>query len=104
MRSAVRIASATAAFAVLHSLLASRKAKQVAGRVVGERSRQSLYRSAFVAQSVVTSAALAEYVRRQPDRTLYELPAPWRYFSRAAQVACMGMTFWAAREAGIARL
>lgn len=104
MHSALRVAVATVAFAALHSTLASRRTKRLAAGLVGERNQRGLYRSAFVAQSVITSAALAEYIRRQPDQTLYDLPAPWRYASRAAQLACAGLTVWSAYEAGIARL
>lgn len=104
MHPILRIATATAGFAILHSTLASRQAKRLTADRLGVRNQQGLYRAAFVGQSVLTSAVLAEYIRRQPDRPLYDLPSPWRYALRLGQGVCLGMTFWAVRQAGIARL
>jgi hypothetical protein len=104
MHPVLRIATATAAFAIMHSTLASRRAKQIAAANLGDRQQKGFYRAAFVGQSILTSAALAEFIRRQPDRTLYDLPSPWRYALRLGQGVCLGFTVWAARQAGIARL
>jgi hypothetical protein len=45
-RSMLKVAAATAAFGVVHSILASRPAKRAAARTFGERNRNGLYRIA----------------------------------------------------------
>ena len=76
--SAPAIVAATALFAGVHSLLASRAAKRTARRVVGDRARDGSYRVFFNAQAIATFTALGLYARRLPDRELYHVHGPLR--------------------------
>jgi hypothetical protein len=69
-RSMLKVAAATAVFGLVHSALASRKAKRAATQAFGERNRNGLYRVAYIAQSAATLGLLAAYIRRQPSREL----------------------------------
>lgn len=71
MRSTLRIIVATSAVALIHSALASRSAKTVATRLVGERNRNAFYRPFYVAQSVVSFGALVFYLMSLPDRPIW---------------------------------
>jgi methanethiol S-methyltransferase len=76
----------------------------VASQLIGERNRNGLYRAFYICQSVATFAALSQYIRRQPDRVLYEVPQPWAGALRVAQAGCLGVATWAAREVGVVRI
>ena len=101
---AVRIVAATAAFAVLHSFLASRGAKASAERLAGRRARDGGYRAFFNAQAVVTFGALAAYAWRLPDRPLYEAHGALRVTMRAGQLAGLVWAVQAVRQVGVARM
>jgi len=59
MRSSVlRTAAGTLLFGVVHSLLASRQAKEGATRLAGRRQRSGLYRGFFILQSFLTLGLL----------------------------------------------
>ena len=103
-RSMVKTALATAAFGVVHSLLASRGAKGAAERVFGRRARNGLYRPAYLAQSVVGTAALAAYVARLPDRELYHVRGPLATLMRGGQAAGLAYMAWAVREVGFRKI
>ena len=102
--SPLRVMAATALFGVVHSALASHAAKRTATHLFGTRNRNGLYRVLYMAQSVVTFAALAHYIRRQPDRVLYEAPKPVATAMRMSQAACLGAATWAAHEVGLSRI
>ena len=104
MRGMLQAAAATAAFGVLHSALASRTAKRLAGQLVGERNRDGLYRAFFNAQSVVTSGLLVGYVATRPGRELYRTRGATRAAMHAGQAAALAMTAAAVREVGLRRL
>ena len=70
-RSMLKVAAMTAAFGVVHSVLASRAAKHAAARQFGERNRNGLYRILNIGQSLVAVGLLTAYIRRQPSRELY---------------------------------
>jgi hypothetical protein len=95
--------AATAAFALVHSLLASHRAKQAAQRVAGDRARDGWYRALYNAQAVVTTGALAAYAHRLRDRTLYEVRGPLRLLMRAGQLAGLALAAQALREVGVLR-
>jgi protein-S-isoprenylcysteine O-methyltransferase Ste14 len=103
-QSVLKTAGAAAAFAAIHSALASRPAKRAAGRWLGERRRDALYRPLYVAQSVAATAALGAYVLRLPDRELYRVRGPAAGLMRAGQLAGLGLMAWGAREVGVRRL
>jgi hypothetical protein len=104
LRSMLKTALATAAFGLVHSALASRPAKRAAEHVFGHRARNGLYRPLYIAQSIVTTAALTAYVRRLPDRELYRARGPLAFLMRGGQVAGLAYMAWAAREVGLRRL
>lgn len=91
-------------YAALHSLLASRAAKQSAAQWFGERQRSGWYRVFFLAQSVLTMAGLLAYIARLPDRTLYHVRAPFAVLLRLGQVAGLAFATWAAWQVGLARI
>lgn len=68
-----KVVAATAVFGIVHSALASRQAKAAAARGFGQRVRNGWYRLFYLAQSVLTLAALAAYLWRLPDRVLYHV-------------------------------
>lgn len=96
-----RTIAATALFGAVHSALASRCAKRLAGKVLGERNRRGFYRLFFNGQALVTSAALAEFVRRQPDDELYHLREPLAWLLRGAQAAALADAAWAVSQVGL---
>lgn len=86
MQTFVKMALATLAFAAVHSALASRKAKDVAGRVVGEERRDAAYRIAFVGQSLVSFTALAAFGASLPNTTVYRVTGPVAWLIRLGQI------------------
>ncbi|HTE18001.1 MAG TPA: hypothetical protein VK689_06435 [Armatimonadota bacterium] len=103
-KSVLKVAVATAAWAVLHSVLASRPAKDTAARLLGQRRRDGLYRPFYVVQSVVTLGALAAYVWPLPDRVLYRARGPLAWLMLGGQTAAAIYALWAAREVGLCRM
>lgn len=102
--SALRVAAAVAAFAALHSLLASRPAKAAASRVAGDRARAGWYRVLFNAQAVATFAVLGLHARRLPDRTLYRATGALAGVLRTGQLAGLAVAALAVREVGLGRM
>lgn len=88
--SAIKVALATVAFAVVHSAFCSRQVKHAAAQLFGERNRNGLYRAFFNAQAVLTLGVLWTYTRRIPDRELYCVRGRGRWMMYAAQVAGLG--------------
>src|SRR5947209_2269375 len=103
-RSMLKVMAATAAFGLVHSALASRRAKQAAAEHFGERNRNGLYRVFYLGQSVVTFGMLAAYMRRQPSRELYRVRGPLALLLHAGQVAALVQATAAARQVGIRRI
>ena len=102
-RSVFKIMAATALFAGLHSLLASRAAKRKAVELLGERQRNALYRPFYNAQAVVTFGALALYCFKLPDRELYRVRGALAWSMRLAQAASLLYLLSAARQIGFLR-
>jgi steroid 5-alpha reductase family enzyme len=100
--SAFKVAAATAVYAGMHSLLASRKVKTAADRIVGPRRRAAFYRPFYIAQSLVTFAGLYAYSRTLPDKTLYHVRGPAARLMNAGQLAALAYAIWAARQVGAA--
>jgi hypothetical protein len=96
-----RVLAATVAFALLHSALASRRAKAAAAKVLGPRLGRGLYRALFNAQATVTSAALLLYVRQLPDRELYVVRGPLAVLMRAGQAAGLLLLLHTVRDVGV---
>ena len=100
--SAGKVIAATAAFAVVHSALASAKLKDAAAARVP--FGRELYRVAYNAQAVLTFGALVAYIARRPKRTLYRLRGPVAAAMRVGQLGGIAFAVWAARSTGVARL
>ena len=80
-------------------------ADQAGGRgPARRRARNGLYRPLYIAQSIAATAALAAYIRRQPDRELYQARGPLARLMHGGQVAGLAYMAWAAREVGLGRL
>jgi hypothetical protein len=62
--------------AAIHSLLASKPAKDLARRIVGPRYRNGLYRLAFNAKSVLFLVWATWWFLRLPDREIYRVRCP----------------------------
>jgi protein-S-isoprenylcysteine O-methyltransferase Ste14 len=92
-----------ALWALVHSVLASKQAKDLARRISGPRYRDGLYRFAFNAQSVVTLMWAALRFSRLPDKELYHARPPWSWLFRASQVASLGVLLSGVRVMGISR-
>jgi protein-S-isoprenylcysteine O-methyltransferase Ste14 len=80
----------TAAFAVLHSALASQEVKAwVRGRF-GDRIFDGFYRLGFNALALITFAGILRRFSGVPDRTLYHIGRPWSLVLRLMQLlACI---------------
>jgi protein-S-isoprenylcysteine O-methyltransferase Ste14 len=87
----------------VHSVLASKQAKDLARRISGSRYRDGLYRFAFNAQSVVSLVWAALRFSRLPDRELYRVSPPWSWLFRANQAASLGVLLSGVRVMGILR-
>ena len=92
-----------ALWALLHSLLASKQAKDLARRISGSRYRDGLYRFPFNVQSVVSLMWAARRFSQLPDRDLYHVRPPWSWLFRASQVASLGVLLSSVRAMGILR-
>lgn len=76
-------------FAALHSVLASRVAKEATARVAGVRARNGLYRFGFIIQSAIATVLAVRCFCRLPDRELYRVPQPWSWGLRAVQLGSL---------------
>ena len=96
-----RIVLVCTALAAIHSLLASKPAKDLTRRIAGHRYRNGLYRLFFNAQSVLCLAWAAQWFLRLPDREIYRVRAPWSWLFRAGQAASLGVLLSAVRVIGV---
>jgi methanethiol S-methyltransferase len=95
-----RVAAIVAAYALAHSLLASRQAKDAARRLLGARLRDGTYRLLYNAQALALFGLGIAAYRRLPDRTLYRVRAPWSWAMHGGQLAGVGLATWAAAAVG----
>jgi protein-S-isoprenylcysteine O-methyltransferase Ste14 len=96
-----RVVLMSVLWALVHTLLASKQAKDLARRVLGARYRNGLYRVAYNAKAVVTLAMVARWFSRLPDRELYRVRPPLSWFFRAGQAASLGVLLSGVRVVGI---
>jgi hypothetical protein len=96
-----RVLRVCTALAAIHSLFASKPAKDIARRIFGSRYRNGLYRFAFNAKSVFVLAWATWWFLRLPDREIYRVRMPWSWLLRAGQVASLGVLLSAVRVIGI---
>jgi methanethiol S-methyltransferase len=99
----LRVVGICALWALVHSALASKQAKDLARRIAGSRYRDGLYRFAFNAQSVVSLVWAALRFSRLPDRDLYRVRPPWSWLFRTSQVASLSVLVSGVRVMGILR-
>jgi protein-S-isoprenylcysteine O-methyltransferase Ste14 len=82
-------------YAVVHSLLASLPVKQWTRRVFGPRADR-WYRLAYNLLATITLLPLFPLLVLLPDKTLYVVPAPWRWLMVGGQllaVVGLGIAF-----------
>jgi methanethiol S-methyltransferase len=96
-----RVVLVCALWAIVHSLLASKQAKDLVRRLAGPRYRNGLYRVAYNAQAVVSLVWAARWFLRQPDRELYRAGPPLSWLLRAGQIFSLGVLFSGIRVVGI---
>ena len=96
-----RILAACTVLAAVHSLFASKPAKDLVRRIAGPRYRNGLYRLAFNIKSVLFLVWVTQWFLRLPDREIYKVEAPWSWLFRAGQVASLGVLLSAVRVIGL---
>jgi protein-S-isoprenylcysteine O-methyltransferase Ste14 len=99
----LRVVGICVLWALAHSVLASKQAKDLARRFAGPSYRDGLYRFAYNAQSVVSLVWAALRFSRLPDRKLYHVRPPWSWLLRACQAASLGVLLSGVRVMGILR-
>lgn len=99
----LRVVGICGLWALVHSALASKQAKDLARRISGPNYRDGLYRFAFNAQSVVSLLWAARRFSRLPDRELYRVGTPWSWLFRASQVVSLGVLLSGVRVMGTLR-
>jgi protein-S-isoprenylcysteine O-methyltransferase Ste14 len=97
----LRVVWICALWALVHSVLASKQAKDLIRRVAGSRYRDGLYRLAYNAQSVVLLLWAARRFARLPDRELYRVSSPWSWLFRTSQTASLGVLLSGVRVMGV---
>jgi methanethiol S-methyltransferase len=98
-----RVVWICALWALIHSVLASKQAKDFTCRIAGSRYRDGLYRLAYNAQSVVLLLWAVRQFAQLPDRELYRMKPPWSWLFRASQAASLGVLLSGVRVMGILR-
>ena len=88
-------------WALVHSLLASERAKDLACRVAGAHYRDALYRVAYNVQAVASLVWLTRWFVRLPDREIYRVRPLWSWLFRAGQAASLGILLSGVRVVGI---
>lgn len=101
-KSVLKLTAATVVYGAVHSLLASRKAKQKAADWLGERRRNAFYRPFYLVQSVLTFGVYGWYVSRLPDKTFYQVENSGAKVMHLGQVAALGYAVAAAYQVGLA--
>lgn len=94
--SVLRAVFAMTAWAVLHSVLATRQSKHVTTSLIGRRHRNGLYRLSYNAVAVVSLAGLAIYIHRLPDSPIYRIRGFWRVLTASARLTALGFAGWSA--------
>ncbi len=88
------ILGALLGFALIHSLLASRTAKALAWRLLGERQGRRWYRLLYNALAIVSLLPALALLVTLPDRELYHIPPPFSVLALGVQaLAVAGMAY-----------
>ncbi len=96
-----RVVLVSVLWALVHSALASKRAKDLAREVAGSRYRDGLYRVVYNAQSVVSVAWAARWFSGLPDRELYRARPPLSRLMRAGQLTSLGVLLSGVRVVGV---
>lgn len=89
MQGTIYLILASALWGLLHSLSASRLAKDTIRNLVGAPAFDRLYRFSFNFFSLASFYPVLAMLLTFPDRTLYSIPAPWVYLSTVIQGLCL---------------
>jgi protein-S-isoprenylcysteine O-methyltransferase Ste14 len=87
MNGTVLLITTSILWAIVHSLTASHRAKEMAARLFGEAATARYYRLGYNLFSAVTFLPLLVLLVLLPDQPLYRIPAPWLYLALAGQAA-----------------
>jgi methanethiol S-methyltransferase len=85
---------------LVHSLLASRKAKDLAKRIFGENQNR-FYRLIYNVFAGVSFLPVLFIMFRVPDRTLYLVPVPWSLFMVGGELLAVAALLSAFRQTDI---
>lgn len=102
LKTVLKLTVATLLYGAIHSLLASRMAKQKASDWLGERQRNAFYRPFYLVQSVLTFGVFGWYAGKLPDETIYEIEGVGAKIMHLGQVAGLGYAVSAAYQVGLA--
>lgn len=91
-------------YGLLHSWLASLRAKALAERALGVSARQRWYRLGYNAIALVTFVPVLALTALLPDRTIYTITAPASWILRFLQALGAVVVFIAVFETGAAHL
>jgi protein-S-isoprenylcysteine O-methyltransferase Ste14 len=86
-------------FGLIHSLLADPRAKRAVSRVLGQAADR-WYRLVYVVLSSVAVLPFFYILAFMPDRTLYTVPAPWKWLMVAGQAICVLAVVAALKQTG----
>lgn len=92
-----RLIFAIALWGILHSLLASLGFKHTLRRSLGD-GFMKFYRLLYNIFAVITFAPILYLMLSLPDKTLYQVPAPWRYLMLAGQALSALLLFVAVMQ------
>ena len=101
---ALRAAALSAAWVLVHSALAGRRAKRRAAASLGERAADGWYRAFYNVQSVATFGALIWDLARHRGPVAYDVRGPARLALRAVQGAGLVLFARTAFAAGLGPL
>jgi hypothetical protein len=100
-KSVIKIAAATVLFAGIHTLLASKAAKEKAVSLAGDRNRRGLYRIFYNGIAITTLAGLGLYGVKLPDRDLYAVRGPGALAMHSIQFCFLLYLLNGVRQIGI---
>jgi protein-S-isoprenylcysteine O-methyltransferase Ste14 len=89
-----------ALWGIVHSLLASIRFKNYLRRTLGDNFMR-FYRLLYNIIAVISILPVLYLMMVLPDRTLYQVPAPWSYFMRAGQVISLLLLFVAVLQTDV---
>jgi protein-S-isoprenylcysteine O-methyltransferase Ste14 len=104
MKSILKVTIASVVFGIVHSALASLRAKQLAAKLFGERRANGLYRLFFGLQSIALLFAYNRYVLHLPAVAVYTVRGPLAWLIRVAWLANAVCIYTYFRHAGFARM